>query len=151
MTAVRKIDSQPQADQGLSLNLNNLLNEIARQVTDNDITFPSHFTFTSHHIHFAGQLLRDKKNEGFSLNLVANLGYIPFSAEDPGRRKKLLKTFSPLFIKGDFSLSLSSQIQMILITNFTGPVNAKKVMEVVTYTLLDMQENLKSIQNSMFD
>lgn len=150
MTAIQEIETSANINRTSPLNLDSLLDEIANQITEDSIVFPSHFSFTRNNIHFAGQLLYTKENDLYCLNLVANLGYIPFSAEDKIRRKKLMVTFAPLFLKGDYILSQNSQIQMILITNFTGPANAKKIMEVITYTLLDMQENLKSIQKSIF-
>lgn len=132
------------------LNLGHLLDDVARQTTDDSIDFPSQFSFIWHNIQFAGQVLRSKKGDDqFSINLVANLGYIPFSAEDCIRRKKLIETFTPLFMKGEYRLSTNSQIQMILLTNFTGPVNARRLMEAITYTLLDLQADLKSIQASI--
>jgi len=131
------------------IDLQKIMDEVALQTTGQTITFPSRFTFTWHNIGFIGQILPSKEPERFSINLVANLGYIPFSAEDNARRRKLLKTFTPLFITGDYSLSVNSQIQMILLTDFTGPANAKRLMEAITYTLLDLLEDLRSIRDSV--
>lgn len=132
------------------LNLGKLLDDVAMQITNDAIDLPARFTFVWHNINFAGQvLLTSESSNQFSINLVANLGHIPFSAEDKVHRKKLLDAFTPLFIKGDYRLSVNSQIQMVMLTNFTGPVNAKRVMEVITCTLLDLQADLKSVQASI--
>lgn len=147
MPASEKIENTPTPPR---LNLNQLLDDVATQITDDSINFPSHFGFVWHNIKFAGQIL-PSENEGhqFSINLVANLGHIPFSAEDTTHRKKLFDAFTPLFMKGDYKLSANSQIQMILLTDFAGPMNAKRLMEVITYTLLDLQADLKSVQASI--
>ncbi|PCI32178.1 MAG: hypothetical protein COB54_07905 [Alphaproteobacteria bacterium] len=131
-------------------NLGQLLDDVALQITGDSIDIPSRFSFVWHNINFAGQvlLINDSQNQ-FSINLVANLGHIPFSAEDRAHRKKLLESFTPLFMKGDFRLAVNSQIQMVMLTNFTGPVNAKRIMEVITCTLLDLQTDLKSVQASI--
>lgn len=130
--------------------LDQLLSDVARKTTEDTINFPARFNFIWHNIPFAGQILHSKNNDGeFSLNLIANLGYIPFSSENFSQRKKLLKIFTPHFMKGDYRLSSNSQIQMILLTHFDGPVNAKRLVEVITYTLLDQNSELKSIQASI--
>ncbi|NOZ43534.1 MAG: hypothetical protein GXP02_10325 [Alphaproteobacteria bacterium] len=130
-------------------NLDHLLNDIARQITDSGIDIPSHFSFIWHKIHFVGQILPQGQDNRFSLNLVASLGYIPFSAEDKSYRKKLLDLFTPLFMSGDYTLSVNSQIQMIILTGFVGPVNARRLVEAITFTLLDLQPDLTSVQASM--
>ncbi len=137
--------------QPVQQNLKQLLDEVARKTTDDNINLPSRFDFTWHNIHFAGQILRAQEAGKFSINLAANLGHIPFSAEDKVRRKKLFATFTPLFLKGEYMLSAQSQIQMILMTDFTGPMNAKRLVEAITYTLLDLREDLKTIQASILE
>lgn len=147
-TALKLEDTTTQGTSSL-LNLDSLLTDIAEQYTGGSIDLPSHFKFNWHNINFAGQILPGKEENVLSINLVANLGFIPFSAEDKDRRRKLIDTFTPLFMKGDYSLSASSHIQMILLTDFAGPVNACRLMEAITLTLLDLQEDLKGIQKSI--
>ena len=73
-------------------NLGQLLDDVALQITGDTITTPSRFSFVWHNINFAGQVLpTDESQNQFSINLVASLGYIPFSAEDKVHRKKLLR------------------------------------------------------------
>ncbi len=132
-------------------NLKQLLDEVARQTTGENIGLPSRFDFTWHNIFFSGQILNAHDDGKFSINLAANLGHIPFSAENKARRKKLLATFTPLFLKGDYMLSAQSQIQMVMLTDFTGPVNAKRFVEAITFTLLDLREDLKTIQASILE
>lgn len=127
-----------------------LLDEVAGQVTGDRIDSPSRFTFIWYNINFSGQILPSDQINQFTLNLVANLGHLPFSSEDNHRRQKLLEVFTPHFMKGDYSLSLGSQIQTILLTEFTGPLNAKRLLEVITVTICDRQKELKAIQISMF-
>ena len=131
-------------------NMTRLLDEVAGQVTGEHIDSPSRFTFIWHNIKFSGQILPSSLTNQFTLNLVANLGHIPFSSEDNHRRQKLLKLFTPHFMKGDYSLSLGSQVQTVLLTKFTGPLNAKRLLEVITVTICDLQKELKAIQTSMF-
>ncbi len=131
------------------IDLQELMNDVALQTTDVAIKFPSRFTFSWQNINFSGQILRSERPGIFSMNLVANLGYIPFSSEDKTRRKELLTTFTPSFIKGDYNLSMNSQIQMVLFTEFSGPVNAKRLMEVITYSLIDVRDNFKSTQEAI--
>ncbi len=126
--------------------LQELMNDMALQATDETIKFPSRFTFSWQNISFLGQILRSEKPGIFSMNLVANLGYIPFSSENKNRRESLLTAFTPSFIKGDYNLSVNSQIQMVLRTEFSGPVNARRLMEAIAYTLLDLRESFKSTQ-----
>ncbi|WP_417624062.1 hypothetical protein [Paremcibacter congregatus] len=149
MTAAIKPDKTSATEKTNLLNLDDLLTEIAHNVTGNSIQLPAHFKFDWHGIHFAGQVLPSQNGQNSSLNLVANLGYIPFSAENKERRRTLITTFTPLFMKGEYSLSTSSQIQMILLTEFTGSVSARRLMEVITLTLLDLQEDLKDIHKSI--
>lgn len=131
------------------IDLQELMNDVALQTTDVAIKFPSRFTFSWQNINFSGQILRSESPGIFSMNLVANLGYIPFSSEDKTRRKDLLTTFTPSFIKGDYNLSMNSQIQMVLFTEFSGPVNAKRLMEAITYSLIDVRDNFKSTQEAI--
>lgn len=126
-----------------------LLNDIARQLSGSGIDAPSRFCFIWQNIHFAGQVLSAGDDNCCSLNLVASPGYIPFSAEDAPRRRKLLDIFTPLFARGDYSLSVNSQIQMTILTSFAGPVNARRLVEVITFTLLDLQVEMDSLQNAM--
>ncbi len=130
-------------------NLDHLLNDIARQITDNAIDIPARFNFVWQNTHFSGQILPAGEEHRFSLNLVVDLGYIPFSAEDKIRRKKLLEIFFPLFLNGEYTLSVNSRIQMTILTDFTGPVNARRLIETITFTLLDLQPDLTSAQASM--
>jgi len=131
------------------LNLNNLLDDIASHLTGKTISFPSHFTFTWRDILFAGQLLHHQEQDNYSISLVAELGYIPFSAEDRIRRQSLLSSLTPHFRTGDCSLSRHSQIQMVLQTRFNGPANAKRLIEVITYTLLDQQNTLETTMDKI--
>jgi len=129
--------------------LGHILDDIARQITGEGIDIPARFHFIWQNIDFAGQILPAGKGTHFSLNLVAGLGHIPFSAEDKIRRKKLLEIFSPLFLRGDYSLSVNSDIQMTILTDFAGPVNARRLMEVITLTLLDLLPDITSLRNAM--
>jgi len=141
-------DTGHMQDTGLP-DLGHILDDIARQITGEGIDIPARFHFIWQNIDFAGQILPAGKDTHFSLNLVAGLGHIPFSAEDKIRRKKLLEIFSPLFLRGDYSLSVNSDIQMTVLTDFAGPVNARRLMEVITLTLLDLLPDLKSLQSAM--
>ncbi len=130
--------------------MTHLLDDVMGQVTGNHIVSPSRFTFIWQNIDFSGQILSSSQANQFTLNLVANLGYLPFSSEDNHRRKELLKIFTPHFTKGDYSLSIGSQIQTVLLTKFTGPLNAKRLLEVIIVTICDRQKELKAIQATMF-
>ncbi len=144
MTAVEKMEY---SDRSSLLNLELLLDGVAKQITDNNIEFPSQFNFIWHNIQFSGQILDPKKGlDLFSINLTANLGYLPFSSENKAHRKKLFETFSSQLTNGEYILSPNSQIQIILQTQFSGPVDGKRLVEVISYTLLDQQAELKSIQ-----
>lgn len=123
-----------------------ILDDVASQITDGTIQFPSKFHFTWYNIDFSGQILHSKATGIFSIKLLASLGHIPFSAEDKPRREKLLEKFTPLFIKGEYKLSNNSQIQMVMQTDFTGPFEAKRLMAALTYSLLDLQEDLNNIK-----
>jgi len=128
------------------LNLNQLLDDIAGQGNDGRIESRSRFNFYWRNIHFLGQILPSPKAHHFSISLVANLGYLPFSSEDFARRTKLLKIFTPLFMRGDYILAAGSKIQTTLMTSFKGPVNAKTLVEAITYTLLEHHADLTSLQ-----
>ncbi|MCK5424556.1 MAG: hypothetical protein KAI89_04220 [Emcibacter sp.] len=141
--------TEPAPNKSLS-DIGQLLNDVTCQITDNNINFPAQFKFIWHNIQFTGRILRSENEvDQYCLNLVADLGYIPFSSENFLLRKKLLKLFTPLFMKGDYSLSENSHIQMVLMTNFSGPANARRLVEVITYTLFDLHVELKSIQSSI--
>ncbi len=149
MPRVNKITKTDDMEKSSPIDLQELMNDVALQTTDVAIKFPSRFTFSWQNINFSGQILRSESPGIFSMNLVANLGYIPFSSEDKTRRKDLLTTFTPSFIKGDYNLSMNSQIQMVLFTEFSGPVNAKRLMEAITYSLIDVRDNFKSTQEAI--
>ena len=147
MTAVEEAEY---ASKSSMFNLGQLLDDVTQQITDKNIDSSSKFNFIWHNIQFAGQLLHSKKEDNqFTINLVANLGYLPFSSENNAHRKKLIEAFTPQFMKGDYIMSQNSQIQMVVLTGFTGPVNAKRLVEVISITLLDHQAELKSIQASI--
>ncbi|MBL4800356.1 MAG: hypothetical protein JKY45_00595 [Emcibacter sp.] len=126
-----------------------IVNTMAQQITKKGLELPATFHFIWHDIKFSGELLQAKEDNLFTLILVAKLGHIPFSAEDKNRRRNLLETLSPLFIAKDYNLSINSQVEKTLHTDFSGPISAKRLMEVIAYVLLDQQDDLKSVQTSI--
>lgn len=125
------------------------MDNISDQLTSDRIFSPSRFHFSWRDIDFAGQFLHSKETDLYSVNLVANLGIIPFSSENKSLRKQLRGKFMPLFLRGDLTLSQNSSIQMVLLTEFSGPVSAKRLMEVITYTLMDHQDDLDMFQETI--
>lgn len=128
------------------INSRPLRDSIEQKAPHKGIDIPSCFSFLWHNIKFSGQLSQAEKDDLFSVDLMADLGHIPFSAENNTHRQKLIADFTPRFRTGDYSLSKNSQIKKILQTDFSGPLNAKRLIEVITYVLLDQKDELKSVQ-----
>ena len=133
------------SDEKPSQDIDQLLSKMTAEVTGSGIDFPVQFTFIWHNISFTAQVtpVAGEANH-FTMTLVANLGYIPFSAEDATRRKKALAAMAQHFTTGEYILLPNSQIVRTLTTDFTGPVNARRLMDVITFVLLDQQAELKS-------
>jgi hypothetical protein len=138
------------SDEKSSRDIDQLLSQMTAEVTGSGITYPVDFTFIWQNIPFTAQVtpVTDRDNY-FTVTLMANLGYLPFSAEDAPRRENLLTTFAQHFITGEYILLPNSRIERTITTDFTGPVNARRLMDVITFTLLDQQANLKSAYSSI--
>jgi len=96
------------------INSRPLRDSIEQKAPHKGIDIPSCFSFLWHNIKFSGQLSQAEKDDLFSVDLVADLGHIPFSAENNTHRQKLIADFTPRFRTGDYSLSKNSQIKKIL-------------------------------------
>ncbi|PCJ38874.1 MAG: hypothetical protein COA81_11655 [Alphaproteobacteria bacterium] len=134
-----------QKTENLSQDIDQILSHMTARITESDIAFPINFTFIWHNITFTAKVTSViGRDDYFALTLTANLGYLPFSAEDAARRKNLLERFAQHFITGKYVLLPNSRIERTLTTDFTGPVNARRLMDVITFTLLDQHTDLKS-------
>jgi len=125
--------------------LSDLLSQVSGQITGQELELPAHFTFTWNNFPFAVQLSSYKNNDIASINLVGDLGFIPYSAEDYDLRQKMRIAFASLVRNGDFHISHGNRIQLSQQTDFTGDLTAKRILQVITFTLLDIKDKLDDI------
>lgn len=127
--------------------LNELLSQVSEQITSDELDLPAHFNFIWNAIPFAGQLFTYKNKNTVSISLAGDIGYIPYSAEDFVLRQKMLISLASYTRKGELHISHGNRIQVILQTDFSGTLSAKKILQVITFTLLDIKQKLAEIAN----
>lgn len=140
--------SPEDGDKSSIFDLNELLEKVAAQVKDDDQLTAVHFSFPWNGVPFACQLMSAKDSDKMTLNLVADLGHIPYSGENRDRRQELLKVFLPLVSKGNYVINARNHIQMIINTDFANVnpnrrTTARQILDVITITLLDIKEELR--------
>ncbi len=127
----------------------NLFNEhqalIAQEQIDYESLLPLHYTFEFQGIPFSCDVDKDEAAHTLTLRLTADLGFLPYSSENIVKRNQLLKGLGPLIARGQVLIDHHCSINMQLTTLIYEELNAKVLIEAITYTLLDHREALDQI------
>jgi hypothetical protein len=110
---------------------------------------PLYYDFEYSNIPFDCQILHDEYDESYIINLIAKVGHLPYSSENKSQRQRILKNFSHLMAHNLILIDRHSSLTFPISTTLTGKINAKKVMEAILYTLLDVKEVIDIITETM--
>lgn len=122
---------------------------IAANQVDYDSLLPLYYNFEFRQIPFECQVIAGENNGSYIVNISAQIGHLPYSCENQTKRKKILNNFNHLMHHKLITMDHHCNMTFPLKTTITGKINAKKVMETILYTLLDVQEVLDIIVNTM--
>ncbi len=90
MTDVAQHDGFAEVEQGDLPKFDQLLNEGRRQLSSGDLNLPCHFTFSWSGIGFTACVDKVKDAERRCLQVGCDVGALPYSAEDPLARVRIL-------------------------------------------------------------
>ncbi|MDG1997071.1 MAG: hypothetical protein P8J14_11290 [Emcibacteraceae bacterium] len=110
---------------------------------------PLYYNFEHSNISFDCQVLHDEYDGSYIINLIAKIGHLPYSSENNLQRQNMLKNFSHLIAHNLILKDKHSHLTFPISTTFTGEINAKKVMEIILYTLMDVKEIIDIINDTM--
>jgi len=116
---------------------------------DYETLLPLYYDFEHSNIPFDCQVLHDEYDGSYIINLIAKIGHLPFSSENKSQRQRVLKNFSHLITHNLILIDRHSSMTFPISTTLTGEINAKKVMETILYTLLDVKEAIDIINDTM--
>ncbi|MCC3860838.1 hypothetical protein [Pseudemcibacter aquimaris] len=116
---------------------------------DYETLLPLYYQFNYHGINFDCEVINSENYGSYDINLTAQIGYLPYSSENKSRREKILKNFSHLMAHNLITLDHHCNLTFPVSTTINGEINAKKVMETILYTLLDVKEVLEIIADTM--
>ncbi len=133
----------------------NLFNEhqalLADQQVDYKSLLPLHHEFEFQNIPFGCEVDHDAGGAGLLMILTANLGFLPYSSENIVKRAQLLKGLGPLIARGQVTIDHHCSITMQISTIITEELDAKALVEAITYTLLDNRDALDQITRALAD
>ena len=129
--------------------LNKHLRLIDDHMVDYEALLPLYYQFEYHGIPFDCQVIHLETEGAYNINLTANIGYLPYSSENKIRRQQILKDFGHLMAHKLIIIDHHCNLTFPLNTMVTGELNAKKVVETILYTLLDVKDILEIISNTM--
>lgn len=124
---------------------------IEEHLIDYKSQLPLFYQFEYHGINFDCQIVNHDSPDHYYVNLTARIGYLPYSSENKNRRELILKNFSHLMAHNLITIDHHCDMKLPLNTMIKGDINAKTVMETICYTLLDANEVLEIISNTMND
>jgi hypothetical protein len=122
---------------------------IDAHMVDYESLLPLYYDFEYFNIPFSCQILHDSYDKSYIINLTANVGYLPYSSENKSQRQRMLKNFAHLLSNNLIIKDRHSHLTFPINTTLTGDINAKKVMETILYTILDVKEVLDIINETM--
>ncbi|MBL4601958.1 MAG: hypothetical protein JKY84_04370 [Emcibacteraceae bacterium] len=122
---------------------------IEDQQHDFDSLLPLCHKFKYDGLTFECQLLHNHENDGYIINLVALLGHLPYSAENNEKRRFILQNLGSLMAQGIVVIDRHCKLTLPLKTLFKGKLSTKILMENIVYTLLDTQDTLCEIRNTL--
>ncbi|MEZ5757008.1 MAG: hypothetical protein R3D86_02175 [Emcibacteraceae bacterium] len=117
--------------------------------TDYEALLPLHYKFTYGAIPFACEILKDASGNSYILHLDADLGILPYSAENKLHRSQILKELGPLIVRGIITIDHHCRCRMPLKTHLGQEISAKIIMEAILYTLLDTRKIFAEIKTAV--
>jgi len=130
-------------------NLNQLNTDIAENLNNFDSMVPLYYQFKYNNLPFDCQIVHHENKQSYILNLTAKIGHLPYSAENLTLREKIIKNFSNLIRLGVIIMDHHCNMTFPIKINIKDEIDANKLMEIITYTLLDVQEVLTIIHDTM--
>ncbi|MBT5187839.1 MAG: hypothetical protein HOH19_11510 [Kordiimonadaceae bacterium] len=130
-------------------NLDLLNTSIAENQNDFDSMLPLYYQFKYNDLPFDCQIVHHENKQSYILNLTAKIGYLPYSAENQPLREKIINNLSNLIRLGVIVMDHHCNMTFPIKTIIKDEINANKLMETITYTLLDVQEVLTIILETM--
>ncbi len=122
-------------------------------VNDNNLDYesllPLYYHFDFNKIPFECQILSRDDDNSYIVNLTAKLGFLPYSSENRQKRQKILKNFQNLMQHRLIIMDHHCNMTFPIETSITGQLNAKIMMEAIVYTLLDVEDILSIITNTL--
>lgn len=116
---------------------------------DYETLLPLYYQFDYHGITFDCEVINSEYDGSYDVNLTAQIGYLPYSSENKERRALILKNFGQLMAHNLITRDHHCNLSFPVSTTIRGEINAKKVMETILYTLLDVKEVLEVIADTM--
>lgn len=116
---------------------------------DYDSLLPLYYNFDFNDLPFECQILADNNKNSYIVNLTADLGYLPYSCENKNKRHKILKNFQNLMSHNLIIIDHHCNMTFPINTSIKGDLSAKRMMEAILYTLLDVQEVLSIISSTL--
>ncbi|MDG1707848.1 MAG: hypothetical protein P8H03_03760 [Emcibacteraceae bacterium] len=110
---------------------------------------PLYYDFEYSNVSFDCQVLHDEYDRSYIINLIAKIGHLPYSSENKQQRQLILKNFSHLMAHNLIVKDRHSYLTFPISTTLAGDINARKVMETILYTLLDVKEVIDIINDTM--
>lgn len=116
---------------------------------DYESLLPLYYDFEYFNIPFSCQVLNDDHESSYIINLTAKIGHLPYSSENKSQRQRMLKNFGHLMAHNLITMDHHCNMTFPVSTTITGEISAKRVMEAILYTILDVKEVLDIINDTM--
>ncbi|HPF46659.1 MAG: hypothetical protein KDF58_14490 [Alphaproteobacteria bacterium] len=117
--------------------------------SDYEALLPLRYDFTYDTIPIACEILKDCSGNSYNIHLEADLGFLPYSAENKLHRAQILKELGPLMVQGKITIDHHCQLHMPIKTVLGQEISAKIIMEAILYTLLDTRKILEQIKSAL--
>ena len=114
--------------------------ELSSKTNEIDNKLPLNYTFNHRGLPFDCYIDHDETDDRIIVKLTADLGHLPYSAENKAKRAEMLLKLGPLMAKGKISLDSHCKLSVIESTSMGDELCAKKLMECLLYTLLDIRD-----------
>ncbi len=114
--------------------------DLASHQEEYENLLPLHYTFVHQGLTFDCDIAKDDTNDKIVVGLTADLGHLPYSAENMVRRMELLEILNPLIARGVVTLDHHCKLTLPVATSLKDGLCASRLMEAITYTLLDLRD-----------
>ena len=115
----------------------------------NEKIFPIAFDFTWESGAFVAQITKDPNSKDVSAIISANIGYLPFTAENTEMRTHALDFLRHHTggISGKFSVNIAGRVTFTQRTRLSAPDSRAKIVSALTLCLLQARPYLKMVQS----